>query len=594
MQGDESRSLGEGRYQLEQIIEETETTRTWLAWDVEIDAYREVRALTAAARQDPFEVEAFMAQVQVAMRLESPHLVRSLSIATEEAMFEVREHSEGGSAARWLEAHGPMPLRMAADVAEQAALALSDAHEGGAAWDSGGPASVWIDRQGVIKLTGLGSTDDPERRSLDTLHVAMLLYTLATGHTPAGAETVATTDLPDVLGEIVARALGVEPPSYGGMAELAEAISVAKLLQEPLPATAVQITANVPGGLRKAAPQGPTSPRTYGTGYLRGVPTALEMAAKERTPPPAPRAEIEEIEEEPAQRPTGTPIPVSYRMGRVQRSQREMIADKLRARDPRAAGEEEESLPSWAEPTPGPAPERDYTITPSLAPRTEEPDHDDAAVGQSTAATPGAALPRVVTPGASPPRTPAPLDPLDGVKDATDVPDADDQGDGSLTVGGVPIVAFVLGLAIVGVFFAAAFILFVGVTGIKRTAAGVERSGAELVTAVEKNAVLVMDLKKLDVEARDVDVALEAFHSAPPHQRVETALAVVEAASAVEKPTGDSPVVHAATQRIGRMGGAAERYREAATMYEGAASTLVGKVTLGLGLAAEPSTDDWR
>jgi hypothetical protein len=221
-----------GRYEIEDLLSEDGTSRSWRARD-------QVLARSVVVQVIPGDAPTAMPLLNAAKqssRVADTRFLHVLDAATEDGItYVVREWVRGQSLDVILN-EGPLPARRAAWIVREVAAAIAAAHREGVTHGCLEPDMIVITSSGGIKILGLGTlaalagkpVDDPER--LDTRELGRLLYACLTarwpgrqvnGLVPAPTEhgrllrpRQVRAGVPRPLDEVADRILG-NPPRYG-------------------------------------------------------------------------------------------------------------------------------------------------------------------------------------------------------------------------------------------------------------------------------------------------------------------------------------------------------------------------------------------
>ena len=146
-----------GRYRLVQVLGEGGMALVYRGWDSRLQVERAVKVLLPAMAARPRIRARFDAEARTMARLNHPHIVAVQDVdAEEERVFLVMELLRGGTLWDWVERHGPMPARLAADAMLPVLDALGFAHTAGVVHRDVKPQNVLLSQEGVPKLTDFG------------------------------------------------------------------------------------------------------------------------------------------------------------------------------------------------------------------------------------------------------------------------------------------------------------------------------------------------------------------------------------------------------------------------------------------------------
>ncbi len=283
-------TLRGGRYVLAERLGEGGMATVWKAFDQRLQVWRAIKILSPALATKKKIRSRFETEAQTMANLEHDHIVRVYDVDEDgDQAFIVMELVEGGNLVDWLDRNGPMPARMAVDVAIEVCLALTYAHDKGVIHRDIKPHNVMIDRKGVCRLTDFGiaraGDDDqgltktgavmgtwgymaPEQRS-DAKHVdgradvyamGASLFSLVTNRVPndlfaADQDPAILDGVPEALVPVVRRATEYKREArFGSAAELIAALVAVRDQLGALPAGTPPLAPDVP------APRTPPTP----------------------------------------------------------------------------------------------------------------------------------------------------------------------------------------------------------------------------------------------------------------------------------------------------------------------------------------------
>ncbi|RME21915.1 MAG: serine/threonine protein kinase, partial [Deltaproteobacteria bacterium] len=107
---DAARILGGGRYRLEEELGAGATATVWRATDTTLGVSRAIKLLHRRAAGNASLRRRLLAEARAMARLEHPHVLRVLDIATEGGRaYVVMPLASHGSVADYLDADGPLP-----------------------------------------------------------------------------------------------------------------------------------------------------------------------------------------------------------------------------------------------------------------------------------------------------------------------------------------------------------------------------------------------------------------------------------------------------------------------------------------------------
>lgn len=116
-----------------------------------------LKILPPSAARDRSFVQRFQREVEVAARLEHPHIVAALDASEDRGLhFLVMEYVEGRDLYRLVRTRGPLPIAMAIDFLIQAARGLNAAHSRGIVHRDIKPSNLIVDAAGTLRVLDLG------------------------------------------------------------------------------------------------------------------------------------------------------------------------------------------------------------------------------------------------------------------------------------------------------------------------------------------------------------------------------------------------------------------------------------------------------
>jgi serine/threonine protein kinase len=263
------RSLANGRYILVRKLAEGGTAIVHLGYDTVEQQWRAVKELLPEYAKRPALRHRFEREAETMRELRHPNIIEVFAHGTEdETAYLVMEFAEGGSVIDWVEKNGPMPPRMAGEVALALCAGIQAAHEEGVIHRDIKPQNLLVDRNGVCKVTDFGIAQvvqetrmtmtgtvmgtigfmAPEQHEsakhaderADVYSIAATLYTLVKGETATHLFMADDRDfdgLPDPIAEVIRKGSQYRREArYGTVAEMTKALrsSIDQLPQDPV------------------------------------------------------------------------------------------------------------------------------------------------------------------------------------------------------------------------------------------------------------------------------------------------------------------------------------------------------------------------
>jgi len=254
----EGPSIG-GRYRIVSKLGEGGMAAVYRVWDLKEEEWRAVKVLRVDLAKRGKIRKRFKNEADAMMTIDHRHVIKVFEVHTEvKQPYFVMELARGGCLIDWSDAHGPMPARMAVDVAMQICKGIGAAHAIGVIHRDVKPHNVLISKRGVCKITDFGIAQiadpvdltktgsvmgtlgymAPEQRvnakdvneTADIYSIAATLYSLLTGGTVtdlfiAAHEEDLLEGIPAALAPILVKATAYQPAKrYGSVAEFAKAL----------------------------------------------------------------------------------------------------------------------------------------------------------------------------------------------------------------------------------------------------------------------------------------------------------------------------------------------------------------------------------
>jgi len=273
-----------------QLLDELGTGATSVvhrAWDRERGGWVALKLLNDRAGANAQARARFLAEGRTMLGLDHRYLIATYAAVEGSRPFLVMEVAEGGSLKQWVDKHGPMPPKMAADVAIQICKGIGAAHQHGVIHRDVKPHNVLVNRRGSCKVTDFGIarlvredgredvpdatvSDDrmgtlgymaPEQRSdprlvdprTDVYGIGATLVHLVTGRPPLSQLFYADRDpqliagVPEALVPLVLYATAFRPEDrFATVADLARALHEVRALLPPIPTGTPSLTADLP------------------------------------------------------------------------------------------------------------------------------------------------------------------------------------------------------------------------------------------------------------------------------------------------------------------------------------------------------------
>jgi len=158
-----------GRYDITAKLGEGGMAVVYRAFDKVNSEWCAIKVLHNKYTRRPKIRQRFTAEAEAMKRLRHRNVVQIYEVDTEGSRpYFAMELAEGGCVVDWLEQYGPMPARMACDIAIQICKGLGAAHRHGVIHRDVKPHNILVNRRGVCKITdfGIAQVEDDDQASL--------------------------------------------------------------------------------------------------------------------------------------------------------------------------------------------------------------------------------------------------------------------------------------------------------------------------------------------------------------------------------------------------------------------------------------------
>ena len=167
MEGIGAESALGGRYILGPPLGRGGMSTVYRGWDTKLRCWRAIKMLAPSLLGDAELLARFETEARAMAALNHPNLVRVLDVEHNEfGPYIVMEFIDAVHLGTWIRRHGPLPPRVATDLAVSVAEGLSHAHAHGVVHRDVKPSNVLVDAEGVPKLIdfGIAETRDSSGR----------------------------------------------------------------------------------------------------------------------------------------------------------------------------------------------------------------------------------------------------------------------------------------------------------------------------------------------------------------------------------------------------------------------------------------------
>ncbi len=146
-----------GRYTLSEMLGEGAIARVYRAWDRQDERWVALKRLRAELPASEAILARFRVEVEALGRLDHPHVVKVHDHGVDaSSTWIAMELVDGATLRKWMEAHGPMPPRLAVDVMLQVCAGIAAAHDRGIIHRDIKPHNVLVDRRGWCRVVDFG------------------------------------------------------------------------------------------------------------------------------------------------------------------------------------------------------------------------------------------------------------------------------------------------------------------------------------------------------------------------------------------------------------------------------------------------------
>ena len=150
-------AVGEGRYQLVEVLGRGGSSVVWRAYDEELQRQVAVKVLAGTPVEDPALQVRFHREARHVASLTHSNIVSVYDFGTDRGQsFIVMEYVEGRSLRQILKTSEPLPVPVVAQIATDTLSALGHAHERGIVHRDIKPGNILVTPQGLAKVVDFG------------------------------------------------------------------------------------------------------------------------------------------------------------------------------------------------------------------------------------------------------------------------------------------------------------------------------------------------------------------------------------------------------------------------------------------------------
>lgn len=170
----EGQELGDGRFKLQEILDERGLAVVYRAWDMQEENECAVKKLLSHHSKSAVLRDALLEQATLLGKLAHKHVVRVRAVGSGTDPWYAMDLLDAGNVGTWVAVHGRMPPKMVIDIAMQVCKGLAVAHKLGIAHGRLTASAILVDQRGICKLTAFGSAGSAalRERALDQKDLA--------------------------------------------------------------------------------------------------------------------------------------------------------------------------------------------------------------------------------------------------------------------------------------------------------------------------------------------------------------------------------------------------------------------------------------